>query len=68
MMMYTGQKAPWPGILMDDDEFRYLKTLELENDSLSHAVVDGSSRSFSDYVWVFLGGAILGIAGTSLAK
>lgn len=42
-ILYKGDKAPYYGVLITEDNFRYYETLEIENESLSHLVATEQS-------------------------
>lgn len=65
--LYLGQKAPYSGVFMSEDQFRFFKTVELESQMFSKKMND-TGPSFSDYVWVAAGFFVFGLAAGSLAK
>jgi hypothetical protein len=64
IILMMGQRAPWSGVLMDEDEFRYVKTIELEKEMMERRVMDRPTSP----VWVFFSGLVLGALGASLSK
>lgn len=66
LILPIGTKAPYSGVLMDEDQFRYFKTQEFELEIVQNRVE--VPISFTDYLWVFMGGVVIGIAGSSLGR
>lgn len=60
-----GQRAPYSGIMMDVEQFRYFKTIEFENEILTRKLTESKSPSFIEYALPALGGFILGFVVTS---
>lgn len=60
-LIKQGQRSPYTGILMGEEEFRYFKVRELEADSLSEAFVKGPPPSDESGVVYFAIPLILGL-------
>ncbi len=52
---------------MDEDQFRYFKTMEMTSDMYEKKALDAGPK-FSDYVWIAAGFFVFGLAAGSLAK
>ncbi len=66
MILYLGQKAPMSGVLLDEDQFRFYKTLELENEMLQKHVE--KPATVGGYVLTLFGGIILGVLGAQIIR
>ncbi len=63
------QKAPFSGVLLDIDQYRYYRVTEIERDDLARAAAQPQTSSFGSYALMFLGGLAIGaLAGASLGK
>lgn len=67
LVLNIGVRAPYSGVLMDEDQFRYFKTVELESEMYANKLKN-SGPSFSDYIWVAAGFFVGGLAVGALAK
>lgn len=67
IQIYLNQKAPFSGLLIDVDQYRYYKTMELSSEMFERKMNDAGPK-FSDYVWVAAGFFVFGLAAGSLAK
>jgi hypothetical protein len=67
IIISQGAKAPFSGVLVPEDTYRYYQTRELEADSLSKLATESGAASSSTFSLfsAFLGGALLGIIGIS---
>jgi len=69
LILQLGQPAPYSGVLMDGDQFRYFKTQELEAESLSKAFVNSQNESaWSKIILPFIVGLSMGVLVDRVVK
>lgn len=60
--LHLGSRAPFSGVLVDLDQYRYYKTIELSQDMIENRI-----NSQGDYTfWKIFGGFALGFVAASL--
>ncbi len=69
LILQLGQKAPYSGVLMNEDQFRYFKTQELEAETLSKAFANSSSESaWPKLILPFILGLSMGVLADRVIK
>ncbi len=69
LILQLGQKAPYSGVLMDGDQFRYFKTQELEAESLGKAYAKAQGETtWGQIVLPFLVGLSMGFLVDKVVK
>lgn len=70
VIIKRGAEAPFTGVLVPEDNYRYYQTRELEADSLSKLVAQPNVIIEPENHWglftMFLAGAVVGVVGKSL--
>ncbi len=64
MTLVIGKPAPYSGVFMPEDQFRYFKTIELENEMISKRV----EKCDCNFVVWTLGGVLIGALLFSLVS